>query len=111
LRRQIALNVIQAAGSIKETSERVREAEAAVGFFRSTIDAELERFRVGESTLIDTVLTQQQETDSALVLIAAQRELAGEIAQLRFETGLLLPNGAVAAPNLTTVPPAGARRP
>ncbi len=109
LRRQIALNVIQAAGSLEQTSQRVRDAEASVGFFRSTIDAELERFKVGESTLIDTVLTQQQQTDSELALVAAQRELAGEIARLRFEAGLLLPNGAVAAPNFTTVPVAPGR--
>jgi hypothetical protein len=58
--------------------------------------------------LIDTLITEQQQTESRLGLIGARQDLAQLIAQLRYETGTLLDAGAVALPNLTTPPAAGA---
>ena len=42
-----------------------------------------------------------------LALTAARRDLGLLIAQVRFESGTLLPAGAVAEPNLKTLPPGG----
>jgi outer membrane protein len=109
LRRQVVLGVVESAGALKEIAERVRQAEAAVGFARATVEAELERFRTGESTLIDTVLTEQQQTESELVLVAARRDLFQEIARLRFQAGQLAPGGKPGAGGLTSLPSPGGR--
>ena len=59
LRRQIRLGVLQASATLGDAIEQVRQAEAAVGFFRSIYDADVQRFQTGEATLIDTVVTER----------------------------------------------------
>lgn len=114
LERQIKLAVVRAASSLAEAVARVRAAQASVGFYRSTIEAEIERFRTGESTLVDTILTEDQQTDALLGLVAAQRDYATLVAELRFESGLLVGTGsderAVVPEYLVTVPRLGSRR-
>ena len=107
LQRQIGLGVVQATGSLSDTIARVRQAEASVGFYNDIAQAEITRFTAGDATLIDTVLVQQQQTEAMLALTAARRDLGLLIAQVRFESGTLLPAGAVAEPNLKTLPPGG----
>jgi outer membrane protein len=107
LQRQIGLRVVQATGSMSDTIARIRQAEASVGFYNDIAQAEITRFTAGDATLIDTVLVQQQQTEAMLALTAARRDLGRLIAQLRFESGTLLPAGAVAEPNLKTLPPGG----
>jgi outer membrane protein TolC len=104
LNRQIKLGVVQATALMRETIARLQQAQAAVGFYKSTIESETERFKTGDATLIDTVLTQEQQTEAQLTLIAAQHDLAQLIAQYRYETGTLLQAGAVNPQNLITVP-------
>ena len=109
LKRQIRLGVTQTVRSLREVIGRVQQAQAAVDYYQRTVEAEVERFKIGESTLIDTVLTEQQRTEATLQLAAAQQELAQLVAQLRFETGTLITDGQVAPENLVTVP-SGVRR-
>jgi outer membrane protein TolC len=104
LNRQVRLNVLQAAGSLPDALEGVRQGEAAVRFYQSTTDAEIQRFQIGEATLIDTVQTQQQQIDALLALVAARQQVAQLIAQLRFQTGTILQNGVVTRRNLIAVP-------
>ena len=89
--------------------ERVKLQQQAVELYQRTVESEIERLKAGESTLIDTLLTEQQQTESRLGLIAARQELAQLIAQLRFESGTLLEGGTVSLSSLTT-PPAGVGR-
>ena len=105
LQRQIRLGVVQAASSLPEAIAQVQQAEAAVGFYKNIYDADVERFRTGEATLIDTVITQQAQTESLLALTAARNALAHLIAQLRFQSGTLVgPNGQVTPQNYMTIP-------
>jgi outer membrane protein TolC len=104
--RLARLNVVRAARSLPEAMERVRQAEAAAKSYDATYDSELERFQVGESTLLNTVITEQQRTDARLALIAAQQEVASLIAELQFETATLLTNGRL-APQTSGLLPAG----
>jgi outer membrane protein TolC len=108
LRRLIRLAVVRSARSVQDAVGRVQHAEAAVGFYQTTVDAEIERLRAGESTVVDTVLTEQQQTEAQRALIAARKELAQLIAELRFESGRLLepgsPESSVRESSLVTVP-------
>ncbi|MGH9160481.1 MAG: TolC family protein [Vicinamibacteraceae bacterium] len=105
-RRLIKLGVISTAQSLAETLQRVEAAGAAVKAFTTTIDGEVERFRAGETTLIDTLLTEQQRTDAELAHVAARQEAARLVAQLRFETATLMAAGGAppAIDSLVTVP-------
>jgi outer membrane protein TolC len=104
LARQARLNVLQATGSLQDAIAAVQQAEAAVALYQATIDAEVQRFQIGEATLIDTVQTEQQQTDALLTLVSARQQLADIIAELRFQTGTLLQDGTAARRNLLTVP-------
>jgi outer membrane protein TolC len=88
--REIGLNVIGVAETVGFARQRVESARAAVTAFEQTGAAEVERFQAGEATLIDVILTENQQTDARLTLIEAERALATSIAQLRFESGTLL---------------------
>jgi outer membrane protein TolC len=111
LRRTASLSVVRTAQSLRQARLRLEQAQAAVDAFQRTIDAELERFRAGEATLIDTILTESQQTESRFALVAARLEVARLLAQLRFETGTLVTfKGAlptVSETDLVTVPRAG----
>src|SRR5439155_12606282 len=76
LQRQIRLGVVQAVSTLPDAISQVQQAEAAVGFYKNIYDADIERYRTGDATLIDTVLTQQQQTEAMLTLVAARAQLA-----------------------------------
>jgi outer membrane protein TolC len=90
LERQVRLEIVRAARSLDIVAERVRQAEAAVGYYRTTIDAELQRLADGESSLIDTILTEDQQTGALTELVLAEQEYAKLLGRLRFETGTLV---------------------
>ncbi|HEY8550555.1 MAG TPA: TolC family protein [Vicinamibacterales bacterium] len=104
LRRQIQLGVTRTAQSLAETVDRLRQAEAARGYYEETINAELTRFGAGESTLINTITTEQQATETELAVIAARQQVANLLAQLRFETGTLVSGNVVPVSNVVTLP-------
>jgi outer membrane protein TolC len=108
LARRIQLGVVQASSTLQDSIGRVQQALAAVNFYQSTIDAEMARLRNGDATVLDTIVTQQQQTGAQLNLVAARLELAQRIGRLRFETGTMVTGGAVSGQTLVTVP-TGAR--
>jgi outer membrane protein TolC len=112
--RRIKLAIVRSARSLEEVSERVRLSQESVGFYQETIEAEIEKLRAGESTLIDTILTEDQQTDALTQLVLAQQEFAKLVAQLRFESGILVTHEAgesiVSEESLNNVPGGGSRR-
>ncbi len=90
LDRRIRLGVVQAAATIEQAAARVAQAEAAVENFQTIVDAEMARFRAGDVTLLDTVITQQQQVEAQLQLVLARQELAQRMAELEFQTGQLV---------------------
>jgi len=109
LDRTIRIAVVETLRSLEESIVRLREAEASAGFFQETIDAEFEKLRVGASTLIDAILTEQQRTSADLAVLSARQQVAVLLARLRYETGTLIEPGAegggVLDPSrLTTLP-------
>jgi outer membrane protein TolC len=101
--RQIELGIVRTAGLVREAVARVRQAEAAVAFATKTVESETERYKMGDVTLLDTVLTRQQQTDAELALVTARQELAREIAQYRYQTGTLV-GSSVDPSALVTLP-------
>jgi outer membrane protein TolC len=90
LRRQIQLAVVRTTMQVRQAAGRLEQSRVGVDASQRTTDAEIERFRSGEATLIDTLLTEQQLVDARLALVSAQADLATFLAQLRFETGTLV---------------------
>jgi len=93
LDRNIRLNVVRAYGSLEEAVARYREAQRAADYYQQTIDAEFEKLRLGSSTLIDAIQTEQQKTQADLSVVVAQQEVAALLTQLRFESGTLVEPG------------------
>lgn len=90
LRRQIQLAVVRTTMQVRQASGRLEQSRLGMEASQRTTQAEIERFRSGEATLIDTLLTEQQLVDARLALVSAQADLATFVAQLRFETGTLV---------------------
>lgn len=114
LRRQVRLGVVRSARSLVDSIDRVRAAEEAVKLYDQTIQGDFERYRAGDLTLLDTIITEEQQVDALLTLVAARRDIARLIAEMRYESGQMLTHETgkppVANPaNLTTVPRAGGR--
>ncbi|MCC6987654.1 MAG: TolC family protein [Acidobacteria bacterium] len=115
LRRTVRLGVLRTARALAESVARVRSAEDAVKFADATLQGDFERFRSGDITLIDTILTEEQQSDAVLALVAARRDVARLLAELRFESGQLLSHQDGKAPGVdrsafTTVPTAAGGR-
>jgi outer membrane protein TolC len=93
LDRNIRLNVVLAYSSLEEAIARYREALRVAELFQQTVDAEFEKLRLGSSTLIDAIQTEQQKTQAELSVVTALQEVAALLARLRFESGTLIEPG------------------
>lgn len=90
LGRNIKANIVQALASLRAAAEQVRRAEEAVAAYENTIVSEDERYRAGESSLLDSILTQDQQTTALVTYAQARQQYASLLARLRYETGTLL---------------------
>ena len=90
LARNIRANVVQEARSLQATRAQLARAKESVEAYGRTIESENEKFRGGQSSLIDTILTQQLQTSALQVYAAAQQQYATLLAQLRYETATLI---------------------
>jgi outer membrane protein TolC len=108
LERQVRLEVVRALGSLLDAIDALAQAEAAGESFERTVNAEIEKLRLGEATLLDAVLTEQQRTQALLGVVSARQQVANLISQLRFESGTLVSRGAdenrITWESLTTLP-------
>ena len=110
LERVIALNITQYAEAVKLAADRLAAAEEAVRNYDETIKAEAARLKAGDSSLINTILTEQQTTSARLSLIDAQQEYSTLLALLGHEAGLLVQDGVVNLSSIVAVPAALQRR-
>jgi len=108
LERTIKAGVVQTYAALQEAAQQVRESSNSVRYYREITGVEMERLRLGGSTLIDTITTEQRLVESQLGLISARQQYANLLAQLRFETGTLVthtPEGSrVTEENLKRIP-------
>jgi outer membrane protein TolC len=109
LQRTTRLGVVRASQALREAVARAQQAEASARAYQQITDSEFERLRAGETTLIDVILTEDQQVSAQVALSAARRDVAALVAELRYELGLLVPANAQAidAASLVTVPGSG----
>jgi outer membrane protein TolC len=110
LERTITLNVVQLAETLSIAASRLRAALEAVTNYDQTVLNEKARYKAGDSSLVDAILTEQQATTARAAYISAQQDYAMLLASLRYEAGLLVQDGVVDAPQLIAVPAALVRR-
>jgi outer membrane protein TolC len=90
LDRNIKANLVSLVASVKTAGEQVARLDEAVRLYGETIDAETERYRGGQSSLLDTIVTQDLQTNALVTWASARQQLASFIARLRYETGTLV---------------------
>jgi outer membrane protein len=113
LDRNIRANIVSLVASVKTAGEQVALLDEAVRFYGQTIDSESERYRGGQTSLLDMIVTQDVQTNALVTWTSARQQLASFVAKLRYETGTLVESrgdlNLVRPEDLVTVPPAGAK--
>lgn len=111
--RQIGANVAIALDAVVRGAQQLERAREAVRLFERAVENEERKLRAGTSTLIDVISQRDRLTSARQSQVASHFALAVAIAQLRFETGTLLPGDAqgVQAVHLTTLPFQGGDEP
>jgi len=108
LARKIQSNIVIEAETLKEAARSVQYYQESVDFYRDTVKTEVEKFRIGMSTLIDTIFTEQNQIFAELGLISSLQQYATLLARLRFETAMLIgaqeDGWVVAEDNLLALP-------
>lgn len=102
LARLIRVAVVRTLGSLAEGVDQLRYAESAAEAFEQTVGTEMEKLKVGETSIIDANLTEQQRTEASLAVVFARLQVATLLAQLRFETGTLVEHDAQSGDNKVT---------
>jgi hypothetical protein len=90
LSRSIASEITVNIYSLKEVSQQIQEAELSVGYYTKSLSDLRERFRLGATTLFETIQGEERLTSAANALITGRSTLAQEIAKLRFATATLV---------------------
>lgn len=90
LDRNIRANVVQAVATLQASALQLARAKDAVGLYGKTIDSEIEKFRAGQSSLLDSIVTQDLQTNALFTYTVARQQYATLMARLRFETGTLV---------------------
>lgn len=107
-RRLARADVVTILMELEAAQDQVRQAERLVEVYGDLVELEIERFRLGTSTLIDTLLTEQRLTDVNLDLVARRYDYAILLTRLRFVTGTLVERDddrwVVSESSLRTVP-------
>ena len=110
LDRNIKANVVSLVASVRTSGEQVARLSEAVRLYGQTIDSETERYRGGQSSLLDTIVTQDLQTNALVTWANARQQFASFIARLRYETGTLVESrgelNVVRLADLVTLPPA-----
>ena len=113
LERGIKAGVVQTLRSLQQTAEQAKRTGESVTYYQRTIEAEGERYRAGQSSLLDAITTQDLQTSALFSDTAARQQFAQLIAQLRFDTGTLVTESgeanAVRAEDLVTLPAASGK--
>lgn len=108
LARKISSNVIVAMSSLKSSAEELGKSEESVRLYKIALDNEKKKVKLGMSTLLDVILTEDRLTGSLMNNISNQLSYANALARFRYETGTLMTSkggeGSISMEELTDVP-------
>ncbi|HYM24613.1 MAG TPA: TolC family protein [Vicinamibacterales bacterium] len=90
LNRSIHDNIVDESGQLQRIAATLAGLEEAVRSDEATTRAVLDLFQIREVTLIDTLTTEETETQDRLQLISQRQAYLSTLARLKFETGQLL---------------------
>lgn len=90
LERQVRNRVADSLLAARRAAEEVEARRAATEKYEEILHSSTDRFRAGEISLLDVILTERSVTQSVSDLIAAQQTFAQRLSRLRHETGALL---------------------
>ncbi|MCH9648183.1 MAG: TolC family protein [Deltaproteobacteria bacterium] len=93
LKRQVDLRRSGVLDSLEKAAREVERRQQAVGYSEATLEAATEQFRMGEESVVDMVLTEEEVTSARLVLLSARAAFVRLKEQLRFELGGLVTEG------------------
>jgi outer membrane protein TolC len=111
LSQSIVSSVMVDVSAVQLGREAIDQAQESADDFEKALENEREKLKVGNSTLLNTIETEQNLTNALLQVISARQQYATSIAQLRFDTGTLLPHTAQSVFNrddFLTLPPVSA---
>jgi len=111
LERNIDASIVQVIYSMRATADQVARIGESVRLYGETIESQNEMFRSGQTSLLDSIVTQDLQTGARFTFTQAKAQWATLLTRLRFETGTLVASttdgkGAVRYEDLVTVPSA-----
>jgi outer membrane protein TolC len=90
LERTIRTDVIKTSLTLEEAAKQVLEYADAAKLYDESLETEIEKFRSGLSTLIDTITTEQRTLNAYIALVGSEQRYAQLLSSLRFQTGTLV---------------------
>ncbi len=90
LRKNISSNILIAVDRLKNSLKSLLAAEESVTYYKSTLNNEEKKFKIGTATLFDLIQIEENLTNSTLTFIAAKLNYASAMAQLKYETGSIV---------------------
>lgn len=90
LERRVASAVILAAEAVQRSASSFSEATATVDLYRTTLDNETKKFRLGMATLFDVLLAEDGLTNALLNSIDSGLAYALALSGLGYESGTLV---------------------
>jgi outer membrane protein TolC len=91
--RSIASDILVNVYTLREVFQQIEEAQISVGYYTRSLSDLRERFRLGATTLFETIQGEERLTNAANSLVSGKATLAQEIAKLRFATATLVSKG------------------
>lgn len=90
LKRTISVNVETAFSALRSSIQQLAKSQKAVQLYRSVVENEKKKFRLGMSTLFDVILAEDRLTGALKGHVQSRLRHAEALVRLRFETGTLL---------------------
>lgn len=108
LSRSIISSVVIDLSALQRGRDQIDKAQLSADDFEKALETEREKLKLGNSTLINVIETEQNLTNALLQLISARQQYAVSVAQLRFDTGTLMPHASrsvFSREDFVTLPP------
>ncbi len=108
LRRTIEINVRTTVELLRGTVRQLQRAQEAVDLYRTVVDNEQRKYRLGMSTLFDVLLAEDRLTQALQTQVQNQVRYAQLLIRLRFHTNTVLSfqqeRATLSVPRLMAVP-------